>query len=82
MKPFDPFSGSIFRGNRFEVPQGTRRKEIINPADLEPVGRMAVAGAELCEGLAREALAAQKSWKRVDAKTRAALLHREFAKSR
>ena len=73
MKPFDPFAGSVFRGNRFEVPEGAALREAINPADLEAAGRIALAGKELCEDLAREALAAQKSWKKVDAKTRAAV---------
>ena len=76
MTPFDPFAGSVFRGNRFAVPEGAARKDVINPADLACVGRICLAGADLCEELAQEAAAAQKRWKAVDAKSRAALLHR------
>ena len=58
------------------MPKDAAQQEVVNPANLETVGRIALTGPELCEDVAQEALAAEKSWKKVDAKTRAALLHR------
>ena len=76
MTAFDPFAAQLFRCNGFHAAEGCETHAIVNPATLEEVGRTASATPELCDELAAEALAAQKEWKRVDAKTRAALLHR------
>ena len=76
MTAFDPFAAQVFRGNGFHAAEGCETRSIVNPATLEEVGRIALGSADLCEEIAAEALAAQKEWKRVDAKTRAALLHR------
>ncbi|MGI9414996.1 MAG: aldehyde dehydrogenase family protein, partial [Hyphomicrobiales bacterium] len=76
MTAFDPFAAQVFRGNAFHAAEGCDISAIVDPATLEEVGRIAVGSAELCDEIAAQALAAQRDWKRIDAKTRAALLHR------
>ncbi|MGE0284592.1 MAG: aldehyde dehydrogenase family protein, partial [Rhizobiaceae bacterium] len=72
---FAPEAGHIFRGNEWLTPAGVGFRDVVNPADLTIAGRIALATPALAEEVAREALAAQRSWKRVDAKTRAKALH-------
>ena len=72
---FDPAAGQIFRANGWTVPVGAKFRDIVNPADLSVAGRIALSTPALAEEVAGEALAAQRSWKRVDAKTRARMLH-------
>ena len=68
---FDPAAGQIFRANGWVTPAETKFRDIVNPADLSLVGRIAQASSVLAEEVVREAVAAQLQWKRVDAKTRA-----------
>ena len=75
MAPFDPHAAQIFRGGGFAPASGCEIRQIVNPATLETEGRIALTSGELAEEVAVEALAAQAVWKRVDAKTRAKLLH-------
>lgn len=72
---FDPAAGQVFRANDWAVPAGVKFRDIVNPADLSITGRIALATPALAEDAAIEALDAQRKWKRVDAKTRARLLH-------
>ncbi len=72
---FEPSAGQIFRANEWVTPAGTGFRDIVNPADLSIAGRIALTTPETVEKVAHEALAAQRQWKRVDAKTRARLLH-------
>jgi acyl-CoA reductase-like NAD-dependent aldehyde dehydrogenase len=76
MSQFDFTLAQIFRGNRFEAPSGIATHSVINPATLEPVGTTAVTPAALVDEVAAEAHAAHQDWKQLDAKSRAALLHR------
>ena len=76
MGKFDPFSAQVFRANSFVAADGCTTHEIANPATLAKEGAIARADATLVEAVALEALAAQGEWKKTDAKTRAALLHR------
>lgn len=75
MAPFDPAAGQIFRANEWHTVQGAVARDIVNPADLSVVGRIAATPLPLAEEVAREARVAQATWKRTDAKTRAKLLH-------
>lgn len=52
-----------------------RARDISNPADLSHVGGIALGDAADVEALVAAANAAQRSWRQVDAKSRAALLH-------
>lgn len=72
---FDPTAGQLFRNNDWVTPAGVAFRDIINPADLSIAGRIAIGTPELADEVAQEALAVQRQWKRVDAKTRARLLH-------
>ncbi len=76
MGDFDPFAARVFRGNAFVAAVGCATREILNPATLEKEGEIAQATPALVEEVAVEALAAQAEWKKVNGKTRAALLHR------
>jgi acyl-CoA reductase-like NAD-dependent aldehyde dehydrogenase len=58
------------------LPSATqRRREIINPATLEVVGSIGLCDAEDVDAVVGAANSAQQSWRRVDAKSRAAVLH-------
>jgi acyl-CoA reductase-like NAD-dependent aldehyde dehydrogenase len=74
MTRFDPFAAQIFVGNDYAPSQGNARV-IINPSTLEPCGRIADATpAEINQALSC-AEAARPTWARLDAKSRAQLLH-------
>lgn len=49
---------------------------ILDPASLEPVGRIAETTASEIQATLDQVMAAQKLWRRMDAKTRATILHR------
>lgn len=75
MPAFDPHAAQVFRGNDFTKPPGCSIREITNPATLEIEGRISITTVELADEVALEAKAAQAQWKRLDAKSRARLLH-------
>lgn len=76
MASFDPFAAQLFLENAFVAAPAGQRLDIVNPATLETEGRIAaMAAADLAPVIAR-ANVAQKDWTRVDAKSRAALLHK------
>ncbi|QPC44460.1 aldehyde dehydrogenase [Kaustia mangrovi] len=75
MAAFDPFGAQIFRGNDFVPAEGAGTRDIVDPATLRPVGRIAMAGVATVEEVAREARAAQRDWAKTDTKTRAGALH-------
>ncbi|TVQ57805.1 MAG: aldehyde dehydrogenase [Rhodobacteraceae bacterium] len=72
---FDADAGLIHRGGRL-VPAGAPLIETLDPATLAHVGFVAECPAALAEDVAAEAAAAQRAWGRLDARTRAAHLHR------
>lgn len=73
---FDPFGAQFFLENDFVAAPAGARLDIVNPATLEPEGRIAnPTAADLAPVIAR-ANAAQRGWAQTDAKTRAGLLHR------
>jgi acyl-CoA reductase-like NAD-dependent aldehyde dehydrogenase len=73
--PFDPQAPRIFAGNAFRTLQA--QTAVINdPANLEPVGRIALVPPSALDELLSEAAAAQKIWAATDAKTRAWHLHK------
>ena len=73
---FDPFAGQIFADNAWRVASSPGRQERLDPATLAPVGRIALVERAEVEAVVDRANAAQRDWAKVDAKTRAALLHR------
>lgn len=59
----------------FITPQSDRLRAIINPATLEEVGSIVLGDKADVNTAVAAANAAQKEWRRVDAKSRAAILH-------
>jgi acyl-CoA reductase-like NAD-dependent aldehyde dehydrogenase len=73
---FDPAAAQIFsNGTHREVP-GVKTQDIINPADLTTVGRIALCDARAIDPVLAAAVTSQKTWAAMDAKSRAAALHR------
>lgn len=60
----------------FAAARGGETVEIVNPATLEIVGERLVSDAGLIDEVVARAGAAQASWDRLDARTRASMLHR------
>lgn len=76
MTGFDPHAGQIFLGNAFASRGELPRHDVVNPADLSVVGRVAqCTPATIAEAL-ELAARAQKDWAALDGKSRAAALHR------
>ena len=76
MAGFDPFAGLIHVDGRFASAPGAELAPSINPADLTTAGRVAQCGPRHLDLALAPAIRAQLEWTRLDAKTRATLLHR------
>lgn len=76
MTAFDPAAPRIFAGNAYRKLAGAETFAVIDPASLEEVGRVARCSAAEVDAVIAEANLAQRDWKRLDAKSRAAALHR------
>ncbi|HKS59948.1 MAG TPA: aldehyde dehydrogenase family protein, partial [Thermoplasmata archaeon] len=66
----------IFLDNRFTVPKGRDSFEVVNPADLRPIGRVTKATAEDAREAMDSAASAQPKWESVGAAARAKVLTR------
>ena len=75
MAAFDPFARHIFCANDYTGSDSGDAIDVINPATLEPVGRIGDCGAGALDKVIRQARAAQGEWGGLDAKSRAAALH-------
>lgn len=75
MKTFDPNAGMIFTDNQYVIADGAERQAVINPATLENEGAIALCSELEADVVVKKANVAQAHWKKVDAKTRAAVLH-------
>jgi acyl-CoA reductase-like NAD-dependent aldehyde dehydrogenase len=78
---FDPFAGSIFvdhewRAYESRMGPSARRSAVIDPSNLEPVGQIACVDEAMLAPVLEKAVAAQRAWAALDAKSRAGLLHR------
>ena len=71
---FDPSRPAFFLTPDFHPMAGAAR-DVIDPATLEPVGRIAEAGGTEMQAALDAVTAAQAEWKRRDAKSRARVLH-------
>ena len=76
MTTFDPAAPRIFAGNAYRNLAGAETFAVTDPASLAVVGQVARCGAAEVAAVVAEANAAQRDWKRLDAKSRAAALHR------
>ena len=73
---FDPALGQIFAAGSYQTPQGAKLQDVMNPADLSSVGRIAQCGQAQIDAALTAAITAQQAWAALDAKSRAAALHR------
>ncbi len=73
---FDPALGQIFANGAYQAPKGAKLQDVMNPADLSSVGRIARCGQAEIDAALDAAVAAQRAWAALDAKGRAAALHR------
>ena len=77
MTDFDPFAAAVFIGGQFRrAGADAAAIEAVNPSTLEVVGRIADCRASDAAAAAAACAAAQAEWRKTDAKTRAAALHR------
>jgi len=76
MSAFDPATPCLFAGNAYRAPLSQERAAILDPASGETVGQAARCNAADVAAVVAEAKAAQQAWKVLDAKSRAAALHR------
>ena len=76
MTSFDAAAPRIFAGNDFRELPGAQTVDVVDPASLEVVGRIARCTVADVEAVVAEANVAQRAWKRLDAKSRATALHR------
>jgi acyl-CoA reductase-like NAD-dependent aldehyde dehydrogenase len=74
MTNFDPFVAQHFINNEVHPARGAAR-DILNPSTLAPCGRIADATADEIDRAFSAAEAARPAWSRLDAKSRAQLLH-------
>ncbi|NVK36928.1 MAG: aldehyde dehydrogenase [Gammaproteobacteria bacterium] len=75
MNTFDTNSGLIYTDNDYKIADGAERQTIINPATLKKEGEIALCQQHEADIVVAKANVAQKQWKDVDAKSRAAILH-------
>src|SRR5688572_26615162 len=73
---FDPTTGQIFASGGYQTPKGAKLQDVMNPADLSSVGRIAQCGQTQIDDALTAAVTAQQAWAALDAKSRAAALHR------
>lgn len=73
---FDPTAGQVFVTGGYRVAQGAKLQDVMNPADLSSVGRIALCGQAQIDDALTAAVIAQRTWAALDAKSRAAALHR------
>lgn len=71
----EPFGRQVFSDGRLRPSAGEAGLDVVDPATLETVGRIADCGADEIDRVLAEARAAQRDWAALDAKARAAALH-------
>src|SRR5688572_18697583 len=73
---FDPFAAQVFVAGGYRTVPGAQTQDVINPADLSVVGKIALFDARHVGTPLEAAQMAQRAWAALDAKSRAAALHR------
>ncbi|HEV8388514.1 MAG TPA: aldehyde dehydrogenase family protein [Dongiaceae bacterium] len=73
---FDPNAAQIFVAGGYRTAPGAMTQDVINPADLSVVGKIALCEARHVGPPLEAARIAQQAWAALDAKSRAAALHR------
>jgi len=75
MTDFDPYAGFVFVDNEYQVSSSTEKQQVLNPANLNHEGTIALCDSEEIEQVILRANSAQAEWKRVDEKSRSRMLH-------
>lgn len=75
MTDFDPHDRLIFVDNDYRESTSDGSQQVLNPADMNHEGTIALCGGDEVEDVIARAAAAQDAWKRVDEKSRSRLLH-------
>ena len=75
MADFDPFARQIFSGNDYVSVANGNAIDVINPASLEPVGKIADCDAATLDNAIQQARVTQVEWGATDASSPAAALH-------
>lgn len=75
MTNFDPYSRLIFLDNEYHVSQSPNQHKVLNPANLNHEGTIALCSTQEVEQVISRAKEAQQEWKREDEKNRARILH-------
>ena len=73
---FDPIAAQIFVSGAYRTAPGTKTQDVIDPADLSLVGKIALCEARQVGPMLVAAEIAQREWAALDAKSRATALHR------
>ena len=73
---FDPNTAQVFANGGYRAAAGAQTQDVMNPADLSAVGRIALCGPAQIGDALSAAVTAQRAWAMLDAKSRAAALHR------
>ena len=71
MTNFDPYSRLIFLDNEYYVSQSPNQHKVLNPANLNHEGTIALCSTQEVEQVISRAKEAQQEWKREDEKNRA-----------
>ena len=75
MTAFDLFARQIITGNDQVSVDSGNAIDVIDPATLEPAGRIADCAADALDKVVQQARAARTEWGGLEAKSRAAALH-------
>lgn len=75
MSTFQSATPLCFINPDFHAPQSQRKREIVDPATLQGVGQIGLCDEADVQWVVAAANAAQRDWKKIDAKSRAARLH-------
>ena len=67
---FDPFAAQIFVSGGYRTVPGAQTQDVINPADLSVVGKIALFDARNVGSPLESAQIAQRAWAALDAKSR------------
>ena len=75
MTDFDPHVRMVFVDNEYQATTSAGEHRVLNPADLNHEGTIALCDGDEVERIILRAGAAQADWKRVDEKSRSRILH-------
>lgn len=75
MSVFDPIGCQVFVNNDYVTVDDGNTHEVVNPSNLQTVGKIAIVAPPSLDRILAEAKAAQREWSKIPVKERAASLH-------